>query len=88
MRLRDRWNDLRIESVNAEVPPEVVVGQAVPVTADIFLGTLPPDDVSVELYYGLVSANGQITEPQSVPMHRRAETATAIIATRATFRAG
>lgn len=67
-RLRERWNDLRIESVLADVPQQVVVGEAVPVTADIFLGSIAPEDIAVELYYGLVAANGQINEPRSVPM--------------------
>jgi starch phosphorylase len=67
-RLRERWHDLRIESVSAELPREIVVGQSLPVTAEVFLGSIAPEDVSVELYYGLVSARGQITEAQAVPM--------------------
>ncbi len=67
-RLRDRWNELRIESVSAEVPREIVVGQTLPVTADIFLGTISPDDILVELYYGLVTARGQITNARAVCM--------------------
>jgi len=67
-RLQQRWNDLRIESVSAELPRELVVGQRVPVVADVFLGAIPPSDVTVELYYGLVNARGQITEAQAVPM--------------------
>ena len=68
IRLRERWHDLRIESVAAQIPREVVVGQAVPVTADIYLGQLRPEDVSVELYYGLITSSGQITQARAVPM--------------------
>lgn len=68
IRLRERWHDLRIESVSAELPREIVVGQRLPVTADIFLGSISPQDVAVELYFGLVSARGQITEARAVMM--------------------
>lgn len=67
-RLRERWHDLRIESVSAELPREIVVGQSLPVVAEVYLGSISPDDIAVELYYGLVSARGQITEAQAVPM--------------------
>ncbi|MBN1488613.1 MAG: alpha-glucan family phosphorylase, partial [Phycisphaerae bacterium] len=48
-RLQQQWGDLRIESVSAEMPRELVVGQDVPVVAEVFLGSLSPDDLAVEL---------------------------------------
>jgi starch phosphorylase len=68
-RLRERWNDLRIESVQGQIPAKVVVGQEVPVAADVFLGSISPEDVRVELYYGRVSASGQIDRAKTAPMH-------------------
>ncbi|MBN1488871.1 MAG: hypothetical protein JXA69_03050, partial [Phycisphaerae bacterium] len=47
---------------------ELVVGQDVPVVAEVFLGSLSPDDLAVELYYGPVSARGLIAEAETVPM--------------------
>jgi hypothetical protein len=36
--------------------------------AKVSLGALTPDDVSVELYVGLVNADGEITEARAIPM--------------------
>jgi starch phosphorylase len=44
------------------------VGEANTVTADIYLGKLTPQDVTVELYYGMVDMNGEIEDPQVTEM--------------------
>ncbi len=66
--LRARWPELRIVRVDADVPSEVSVGSLVEVRADVQLGGLRPEDVSVELYQGPVDANLEIRDGTPIPM--------------------
>jgi starch phosphorylase len=59
-KLEEKWDEVRINSVDAEIPQEVTVGNELPVEAEIRLGSINPDEVSVELYYGPLDANGLI----------------------------
>jgi starch phosphorylase len=54
--------------VDANVPTEVTVGTELPVQAQVRLGTINPEEVSVELYYGPLDASGQITTGSSTPL--------------------
>lgn len=67
-RVTDKWNEVRIESVDANVPAEVTVGTELPVLAQVRLGSIKPEEVSVELYYGPLDASGQITTGSSTPL--------------------
>ncbi|MBI3971136.1 MAG: alpha-glucan family phosphorylase [Chloroflexi bacterium] len=58
-RLRKSWGHVRIEEVDAPAT-DVTVGMELPVRACVRLGSLTPDDVSVQLYDGPVDAQGQI----------------------------
>lgn len=66
--VRNRWPELRIVNVEAEVPSEVTVGSLVEVRANVHLGSLRPEDVSVELYQGAVDANLEICDGAPIPM--------------------
>ena len=66
--LRSRWPGLRILRVEAEVPSEVAVGSLVEVKADVHLGEIRPEDVTVELYYGSVDADQEIRNGTAIPM--------------------
>ncbi|HET7770864.1 MAG TPA: alpha-glucan family phosphorylase [Chloroflexota bacterium] len=61
------WKEVRIEEVDAN-PADVAVGMELPVKARVRLGSLRPEDVSVQLYDGPVDADGQITKGQAVEM--------------------
>ncbi len=64
------WPQVRIESL--EAPDGLpMVGQGLEVQAKVRLGPIEPKDVSVELYYGPLSAERQITEPRTVQMRWR-----------------
>jgi len=67
-KLLDKWDQVNIESVEAEIPKETTVGTELPVTANISLGSIDPQEVSVELFYGPVDARGMITTGNSAPM--------------------
>ncbi|HXI16399.1 MAG TPA: alpha-glucan family phosphorylase [Chloroflexota bacterium] len=66
-RLEAAWSGVRIEDVDA-APADVAVGMTLPVRAHVQLGSLSPDDVSVQLYDGAVDTDGQIARGQSVEM--------------------
>ena len=51
-RLMSAWAQIRVESVEGDLPPELHVGQTFYAQATVFLGELNPDDVCVELTLG------------------------------------
>ena len=66
--LRQNWPELRVVSVDADAPPEVQVGAELRVQALIHLGSLQPDDVTVELYHGPVGTKGEMDPAQVTVM--------------------
>ena len=63
-KVRDAWSGVRIESVDAE-KEKLLAGDKAAIRAVVNLGTLTPDDVSVELFYGPVDANRNLVETQT-----------------------
>src|SRR5262245_37338865 len=67
-RVMNQWSKVRVESVTADSLDEVQVNSEIKAQAEVSLGALTPDDVSVELYVGLVDADGEITGARAIPM--------------------
>jgi starch phosphorylase len=67
-RLMSTWAQIRVESVEGDLPAELHVGQTFYAQATVFLGELNPDDVCVELYLGLVNPGGELAGGASVAM--------------------
>ena len=67
-RIQAFWPEVRIEEVAADVPEHLEVGDQLRVRARIFLGSLTPEEVVVELYCGRVDAAGRFVGPVSLPM--------------------
>jgi len=69
-RVRQAWGQIRIESLRAEPAEgqELKVGDQLQVQAEVNLGTLNPTDVTVELFYGPLDAEGLIVQAQTIPM--------------------
>jgi starch phosphorylase len=67
-RLRDHWNEIKILEVKVDNHKTLKVGETLTVHARIDLGQLTHEDVSVELFYGTVNANGVIEQPKVVLM--------------------
>jgi starch phosphorylase len=67
-RIHRHWSQVRVESVESDIPAEVKVGMANEIITQIYLGELTPDDVAVELYYGSVDAGGEILSPRITEM--------------------
>ena len=66
--LREHWPELRIESLEADIPSDLTVGDRLEVRAQVHLGTLTPQDVSVELYYGPLDPQRQIAAAETITM--------------------
>ena len=66
--LRHRWHDIRIVGVHASGNGHFKVGDTMQVEALIDLPGIKPDELTVQLFTGPVSATGEIEQPQSLPM--------------------
>lgn len=78
--VRHAWSDLGIQHVEVQTrdgemfthwngrSPELAVGAEITVTAQVHLGRLTPDDVSVQIFHGAVDSAGHIENPQIAEM--------------------
>lgn len=66
-RLEQAWPHLHVESIDGGVS-EVALGYPMHVSPQVFLDTLGPDDVSVEIVAGRVNADSEITNFFTTPM--------------------
>ncbi len=66
--IASKWNDVRVENVEAKRPGIQRVGEGFEIGADIRLGAIDPNDVSVEVYFGPLNSQREITEPMSQSM--------------------
>jgi starch phosphorylase len=62
--LRENWHGMKILEVRVDNHKTLKVGESVTVRAHIDLGQLKPEDVSVELFYGALNAQGEIELPK------------------------
>jgi glycogen phosphorylase len=62
------WPNVKIVDVQANATNPMHVGNTLQVQTRVQLGALKPDDVVVQLFYGLVDSFGEISRPQTVPM--------------------
>ncbi len=65
-RLRQHWHEVRVTDVQAGAHQELKVGSNLPLQARVHLGSISPDDVAVEAYYGPLTPDGEISKGQSV----------------------
>ncbi|MCP4709293.1 MAG: glycosyltransferase family 1 protein [Planctomycetes bacterium] len=66
--IRDRWSEVAVGKVDIVSKGELIVGGKMQVRCQVELGSIDPQDVLVELYYGLVDPDGNITSAEAVPM--------------------
>ncbi len=69
-RIRENWGQVGIESVDALPEAELRSGSQAEVRARIRLGALTCDEVSVELYLGMLDADLEIRDGAAVPMEK------------------
>ena len=66
--IRDRWPEVAVGKVDIVSKGELMVGGKMQVRCQVELGSIDPQDVLVELYYGLVDPDGNITSAEAMPM--------------------
>jgi glycogen phosphorylase len=64
----ENWANLRIIRIDSDSHGPFKVGDTVRVTAMVALGNLQPSDISVELYAGVVDADGSLVDAKPVVM--------------------
>jgi starch phosphorylase len=69
--LQEHWHEIRIERVEAVRNSTRRVGEGFEMSAEVALGAIKPEDVSVEVYYGPLDPERQITDPNTVAMERQ-----------------
>jgi starch phosphorylase len=67
-RLAESWRLVRVVGVTADAPDEIKVGAQIAVRAVVHVGGLQAQDVTVELYHGMLDARGDISEGKRTPM--------------------
>ena len=67
-KLMTGWHEVSIEQVISGNGIEKRVGQELEVTAKVRLGSLLPEDVIVEAYYGRLDQNGDFRERETVTL--------------------
>jgi starch phosphorylase len=67
-RIRTHWQEIKVEGIENHPPSTLPVGETLQVRVRVHLGSLTPEDVTVELYQGKVNANGDLIETESAAM--------------------
>jgi len=68
-RIRSVWPAVRIEMLESKLPPEIQAQESVLFSARVHTGELSPEDLTVELYSGILNTAGEITNPTVTEMH-------------------
>jgi starch phosphorylase len=71
VKVRTQWRGVRILSVHADVSGAAGVGDSVKIQAQVNLGTLTPDDVLVQAYFGSLNAERLIEKGDTIPMEMK-----------------
>ena len=67
-KIRTSWHELSVNKIESNAKPVMQRGDALTVTACVKLGSLSPDEVLVELYYGSISNQGEIVNAMRAEM--------------------
>jgi starch phosphorylase len=62
------WNNVLIEGVTTEGKSDMYVGEDLKIKTSVRLGSLNPEDVTVEAYYGMLGKDGDFAERETVPL--------------------
>jgi starch phosphorylase len=67
-KIRDYWDQIQIKELIFPSQPILLIGNTLDASAHIELGELSPEDVTVELYYGRITAEETFDDPQRTVM--------------------
>ncbi len=70
-KVKSNWNNIKVLNIetNGSSGKQLLVGEEFPVKAEIDLGSLAPDDVDVQIYYGPLEENGNPQNNSTVIMN-------------------
>jgi glycogen phosphorylase len=69
-RLKEGWGKVQVREIDAPTNEPMMAGSKMQISATVELGSIPPEDVVVELYHGSLDANGAIQNAQRTLMAR------------------
>ena len=67
-RLKTDWPQLKILDKRSTSPKEIEAGKSLDVEATLYLGSLSPRDLSVEVYYGPVDSKANFVDRSTIPL--------------------
>jgi len=67
--ITQHWGELQIIKVDADTSKDLTVNDELKVNSWVKLGSLKPEDVNVEIYYGALDHDGNIVNGNSKIMH-------------------
>lgn len=62
------WNDVKIEQLSSDAPARLISGTTINLRSSVRLGELNPDDISCDVYYGLLDGLGEFIERETLSM--------------------
>ncbi len=68
MDMMTKWSNLDIRNVKAAEPDQLYVGDAVTVSAEVFLNGIRPQDVEVQIYSGRLNYEGKFAQRETTVM--------------------
>jgi len=69
--LRSHWHEIQVADVEHDLNGEVKVGNTVAIRAQVRLGKIRPDQVTVEAFTGKIDSNGDILNGEAVPLEHQ-----------------
>jgi starch phosphorylase len=67
-KVRRAWNSVEVVAVEARLPEDIRVDAEIPISVRLRTGTLKPEDLSVQLCFGTVDSDQNITAAETLPM--------------------
>jgi glycogen phosphorylase len=67
-RVRERWGKIRVLKVEGDTTDAISVGGQLPISAEVHLGDLSPEDVAIEIFFGQTDHLGQVPAGRPVRM--------------------
>ncbi|HEX9024726.1 MAG TPA: alpha-glucan family phosphorylase, partial [Geobacteraceae bacterium] len=72
-RMHRLWHRVRIEEIAEVGAEEVKVGSQVPISAKVHTGEIPPGEVAVDVYFGVLDSRGAIVGGELVSLESTAD---------------
>jgi starch phosphorylase len=67
-RVRQHWHEVAILAVEADTTRELEIGSTFDITVRVLLGSIPAEEVSVEVLYGPIDSQGEIIAGEALPL--------------------